>query len=77
MILVWNNMNSFKRHLDDMKTFRQTHKSRQIEQLKDMPELFNVKPPQETGIIKSVTDKNGKAIFVSIWKIALARGINN
>ena len=77
MILVWNNMNSFKRHLDDMKSFRQTHKNRQTEQLMDMPLLFNIKPPQETGVINSITDNKGKVIFVPIWKIALARGIYN
>ena len=25
MILVWNNINSFKRHLEDMRLFRQSH----------------------------------------------------
>lgn len=77
MILVWNNMKSFNRHLEDMKTFRQTHKTRQTEQIKDMPILTNVKPPQETGLIKNITDNKGKVIFVPMWKMTLARGSNN
>ena len=77
MILVWNNMKSFQRHLEDMKTFRQTHKTQQTEQIKDMPILGIVNPPQETGLIKSITDNKGKIIFTPIWKITLARGSNN
>ncbi len=77
MILVWNNMQSFKQHLEDMKTFRQTHQTRQTEQIKDMPILINVKPPQETGLIKNITDNKGKVIFVPMWKMTLARGSNN
>ncbi len=77
MILVWNNMNSFRRHLDDMKTFRQAHNSQQTEQFKDMPILIGVKPPQETGLIRSITDNKGKVIFVPVWKMTLARGSNN
>jgi hypothetical protein len=70
-------MKSFKQHLEDMKTFRQTHKTRQTEQIMDMPLLINVNPPQETGLIKNITDDKGKVIFVPIWKIALDRGLNN
>lgn len=77
MILVWNNMNSFKRHLEDMKNFRQNHKSRPAEQFKDMPLLFNVKPPQETGLIKSITNDYGRVSFFPIWKIKLPRATNN
>ena len=60
-----------------MKTFRETHKNRPTEQFKDMPILFNVKPPQEIGLINSLTDDKGKVIFVPVWKITLARGTNN
>lgn len=77
MILVWNNMKSFQRHLEEMKTFRQTHQTRQTEQIKNMPILVDVMPPQETGLIKSITDDKGKVIFAPIWKITLARGLNN
>jgi len=77
MILIWNNMNSFRRHLEDMKTFRQAHNNRQTEQVKNMPILSDVKPPRETGLIKNITDNKGKVIFAPIWKISLARGSNN
>jgi hypothetical protein len=77
MILTWNNINSFKQHVDDMKTFRETHKNPQTEQLKDMPLLVTVKPPQETGLIKSLTDDNEKVIFITMKRITLTRGTNN
>jgi hypothetical protein len=77
MILVWNNMNSFKRHLEEMKTFRQAHNNWQAEQVKDIPVLLSVKPSQETGLVNKITDNRGKVIFAPIWKIALARGSNN
>jgi hypothetical protein len=54
MILVLNNMNSFQQHLEDMKNFRQNHKSRPAEQINDMPRLFDVRLPQETGLIKAL-----------------------
>jgi hypothetical protein len=60
-----------------MKTFRQAHNNQQTEQFKDMPILFGVKPPQETGLIRSITDNKGKVIFVPVWKMTLARGSNN
>jgi hypothetical protein len=77
MILTWNNKNSFKQHLDEMKTFRETHKNQQTEQLNDMPLLVAVKPPQETGLIKSLTDDNENVIFITMKKITLTRGTNN
>lgn len=77
MILAWNNISSYKQHQDDMKTFREIHKKKQTEQLRDMPALFKVRPPKESGLINNLTDKKGKVIFVPIWRMTLARGINN
>jgi hypothetical protein len=80
MILVWNNMNSFKRHLEDMRLFRQGHNNMPTEEVKifkDMPLLFNVKPPRETGIIRSLTNNKGITIFVPIRKMTLTRGSEN
>lgn len=77
MILVWNNVKTFKQHIEDMKNFREAHTNRQTEQIKDMPELYLVKPPRETGLVNSLTDKKGKVIFVPIWKMSPARGTNN
>jgi hypothetical protein len=80
MFPVWHNMDSFKRHVEDMKNFRQSHNNRPTEVSKitnDMPELFDVKPPRETGLIKSLNNDKGRLIFVPIWKISLPRGARN
>ncbi len=80
MILVWNNMDSFKRHLEDMRAFRQSHNNWQMAEaktFKDMPVLIDVKPPRETGLIESITDNQGKLIFVPIWKMKRAGGSQN
>jgi hypothetical protein len=77
MILVWNNTKSFKRHLEEMKTFRQAHNNQQAEQVKNMSILPNVKPPRETGLVNSITNSRGKVIFAPIWKIVLSKGSNN
>jgi hypothetical protein len=77
MILVWNNTDTFKQHLEEMKTFRQAHNKRQAEQVKNMSILPNAKPPRETGLVKSITNSRGKVIFAPIWKIVLSKGSNN
>jgi hypothetical protein len=80
MILVWQNMGSFKQHLEDMRFFRQSHDNGPTENLKiikDMPVLCDIKLPTETGLIKSITNNKGKVIFVPIWEIKLAKGIQN
>ncbi len=77
MTLIWNNTNSFKQHAEDMKNFRQNHRSRPAEQFKDMPPLSSVRPPQETGLVKSITNDRGRVVFFPIWKIQLLQGTNN
>jgi hypothetical protein len=80
MILVWNNTDSFKRHLEDMRLFRQTHhdiRKTETGMLKDMALLFDVQPPRETGLIKRITDIRGKIVFVPIWEMTLPRGSQN
>ena len=81
MVLVWNNIKSFQRHLEDMKSFRRTHleapPGEGLTLLKDMPIPFDIIPPCGTGIIKSFTDGRGKVILVPIWKTTLPRGSQN
>ena len=77
MMVIRNNKNSFKRHVEDMKYFRQNHKSRPAEQFEDMPQLLGVKLPQETGLIESISDDYGRVVFFPIWKIKLLQGTNN
>ncbi len=80
MILVWNNVDSFKRHLQDMRSFHQAHYAIQksdARMLKDMALLGDVRPPHETGFIKKITDIRGKIVFVPIWEMTLPRGSQN
>ncbi len=80
MILVWDNVNSFKRHLEDMRSFRHSHNNTplaDLNTLKDMPMPFNVTPPNERGLIKSIYDSKGKIILAPIWQVTPAKGMQN
>jgi hypothetical protein len=45
--------------------------------LKDIPLLFDVQPPHETGLIRTITNAKGKIVFVPIWEMILPRGSQN
>jgi hypothetical protein len=81
MILIWNDVHSFERHLEDMRLFRRSHNDIppvvELKFFKDMPIPFDIEPPRETGIIKSFTDSRGKLILVPIWETTLPRGSQN
>ncbi len=81
MILVWDNIKSFQQHLEDMRLFRKSHFHKtpvvDLRMLKDMPIPFDIKLPQETGLIKSVYDSRGRLILVPIWRVNLSRGSQN
>jgi hypothetical protein len=81
MVLIWNDIKSFQRHLEDMKEFRQSHldaaATEGLKLLKDMPIPFDSIPSCGTGIIKSFTDARGKIILVPIWKTTPPKGSQN
>jgi hypothetical protein len=80
MIRVWHNVNSFRRHLEEMHHFRQSHAALPTESLKtlrDLPVLSGVQAPQETGLIRSLADCHGKTVIVPIWDVTLTRGTQN
>ena len=81
MVLVWNNIKAFQRHLEDMNVFRQSHPDvpppEGLNLLKDMTIPFDNIPVRGTGIIKSFTDARGKIIIVPIWKTTPPRGSQN
>lgn len=80
MILIWNNINSFRQHLEEMRLFRESHIDEPMEtakEFKNMPILHDVKPPHETGLVKSLTDEKSRLAFVPIPKITLHRGSQN
>jgi len=63
-----------------MRVFRQSHvvnPGEGLKLLKDFPVQSDIKPPRETGFIKSLTDARGKLILIPIWEIALCRGSQN
>ena len=81
MILVWDNIKSFQRHLEDMRSFHDSHTHNtpvvDLKMPKDMPMPFDVTIPRETGLIKSVYDARGKLILVPIWRVDLSRCSQN
>jgi len=81
MILVWDNIRSFQQHLEDMRLFQHSHTPNppviDLKMLKDMPMTFDVTPPRETGLIRSVYDSKGKLILVPIWQVSHSRGAQN
>jgi hypothetical protein len=79
MILVWNDTKSFQKHLEAMRTFRQSHGINQPDGLllKDMPTLHEIGLPPKEKRITCLTDSRGKLILVPIWKIAAPPGLQN
>ena len=81
MILVWNNVKSFQRHLEDMRLFRRSHHDippvAELKAFKDIPIPFDIEPPRETGLVKSFIDSRGKLILVPIWETELSKGSQN
>ncbi|OGO00609.1 MAG: hypothetical protein A2Y58_01335 [Chloroflexi bacterium RBG_13_51_52] len=80
MILVWNSVKSFQRHLEEMNVFRQAHSNSPVAELKmikALPMPFDIRLPRETGIIKSFYNSRGTLVLVPIWKVTVARGSQN
>ena len=81
MILVWNNIQSFQQHLEDMRQFRQSHvqsaPKEELRMFKTMPIPFDVTLPQETGLVRNIYDSKGKLMLVPIWRITPSRGSQN
>ncbi|MFA5309611.1 MAG: hypothetical protein WC370_09045 [Dehalococcoidales bacterium] len=81
MVLVWKDMNSFRHHADNMKTFRQTHPDNppaaRLRLLQEIPFQMNDVPSCGTEVIESFTDARGKLILIPIWEINTARGSQN
>jgi hypothetical protein len=79
MYLVWNDKDSFRRHLKDMQNFRQSHGKRRAEEresYKDMP-VLGARPPREKGLVKNITEIQNSTIPYLVQKIYLAKGIQN
>jgi hypothetical protein len=79
MALVWNDAKSFKKHLEHMRMFRQSHHSdkSRFAPLKDMPTLCNIHPPNKSGGARGSISIKGKSNLVPIWEIAPPRNSQN
>ena len=78
MVLVWNDAKSFKRHLEHMRMFRQTHHSDEgrLAPLKEIPTLCNIHTLSKPGIRGPISIR-GKSALVPIWEIAPPRNSQN
>jgi hypothetical protein len=81
MVLVWNDINSFRRHLENMKTFRQSHPSSPpaevFKLLKEIPLQLDNIPSFGTETNESFIDTRGKVAIIPIWEINPPRGSQN
>ena len=80
MALVWHDTKSFRQHLEDMKSFRQLHRSNLESSsglLKNMPTPRHMPFPGNTGGVSGFISTKGKSTLVPIWEIALPRGSQN
>lgn len=77
--LVWNDAKSFKKHLEDMRMFRQSHQSNLEDRftlLKDIPTSCGIHPQSKTGA-RGFISARGKPTIVPIWEIELPRNSQN
>lgn len=79
MALVWNDAKSFKRHLEQMREFRQSHHHNPgdgLAQLKDMPP-GDTHSLSKTGGAGGFITIRGKSAIVPIWEIVPPRNSQN
>jgi hypothetical protein len=79
MVLVWKDAKSFRRHLETMRTFRQSHGRF----LSDRPLLMEMPIPDYARFsrrderITCLADSKGDEILPPIWKIEVPPGSQN
>ena len=79
MILVWKDAKSFNRHLENMRHFRELHRTNAKcawNIIKDMPVLYNVRIPADAGGARVFSDVTGPMV-VPLWKITLPMSLKN
>jgi hypothetical protein len=78
--LVWHDAKSFKRHLEQMRRFRLSHRSDpegRFMRLKDMPTPFYTRPPGETGGARGTVSVRSMSVVIPMWEIVLSRNLQN
>ena len=80
MALVWNDAKSFKRHLEQMRMFRQAHHSdakSRLALIKDMPNSCDIDPQSKCGESRVFNRTRRRSLTVPIWEIELPRNSQN
>ncbi len=80
MALVWYNAQSFRQHVEAMRTFRQSHYGNpegRFKLFKDMPTMGDINSPSKTGGTAGFISTRNKSVIVPIWEIALPSGSQN
>lgn len=81
MILGWKNIDAFKRHMEEMESFRRVHshltpaEQQKLVRVAELP--FDTSPANTTWEFTGTTDDNGKTVVVPIWDISIAKGTQN
>jgi hypothetical protein len=79
-ILVWNDINSFKRHLESMRLFRQSHDNNppcRQSQLRDMPATGEMQFPRTPGGVRRLPPVRRQPVVVPIWHITASENSQN
>ena len=80
MVLVWHNAQSFRQHIEAMKTFRQLHGGNpesRSKLLKNMPVMAEIDVLSKEGGTTGCISPRRRSIIMPIWEIALPRGSQN
>jgi hypothetical protein len=79
MFLVWNDARSFRKHLEAMREFHQSHGREPLDKLpfRDRALPRDIGPPGRNSRMMSLTDARGNVIIVPIWKIPVPPGSQN
>jgi hypothetical protein len=81
MILVWDNIKSFQRHLEDMKLFRRGHKDSEVrvapKMFKDMPVPMGIKTVNEARLHEHIYSEIYELEFVPLWDVSLPKNSHN
>jgi hypothetical protein len=80
-IFVWKDIDTFKRHIKEMESFRHTHKhlapvKPPIYIIKDQKPL-PVIPPSSAQPVNGFTSAYSKKIVVPIWGVSMPKGSQN
>ena len=79
MAMVWKNSEAFKKHVEQMRMFRQSHPDNlevRVALLENMPAVYILYPVRETGGSRGSTSTMDWSALVPIGKVT-ARGFSS